>query len=55
LQRRVAGCVLTKQNQDKRWVIDNEAQVLMARMGAAIASAFGGATTIPTSVAGESR
>jgi beta-lactamase class A len=53
--RRVVGCVLTKQNHDKRWVIDNEAQLLMARMGAAIASAFGGATTMPPSVAGESR
>lgn len=51
--RRVVGCVLTRQNQDKRWVIDNEAQVLMARMGAAIASAFGAATT--TSSVGESR
>jgi beta-lactamase class A len=53
--RRAVGCVLTKQNQDKRWVIDNEAQLVMARMGAAIASAFGGATITTGPVAGESR
>lgn len=40
LQSRVVVCVLTKQNQDKRWVLDNEAQVTMARMGLAIASAW---------------
>jgi beta-lactamase class A len=53
--RRAVGCVLTKQNQDKRWIIDNEAQLLMARMGAAIGNAFGGATIIPTPAAAESR
>lgn len=40
LQSRVVACVLTKQNQDKRWLIDNEAQVTMARMGLAIANAW---------------
>jgi beta-lactamase class A len=40
--RRVVACVLTRENQDTRWVIDNEAQVTLARMGAAIATAYGG-------------
>jgi beta-lactamase class A len=40
LQSRVVACVLTKQNQDKRWLIDNDAQVTMARMGLAIVSAW---------------
>lgn len=40
LQSRVVTCVLTKQNADKRWVVDNEAQVTLARMGLAIASAW---------------
>jgi beta-lactamase class A len=30
---RVVGCVLTKGNQDIRWVIDSEPQLLLARMG----------------------
>jgi beta-lactamase class A len=53
--RRAVACVLTKQNQDKRWVIDNDAQVLLARMGAAIATAFGGATSTASSPVGGSR
>jgi beta-lactamase class A len=40
LQSRVVACVLTKENEDKRYVIDNEAQVMMARMGDAIARAW---------------
>jgi beta-lactamase class A len=40
LQSRVAVCVLTKENEDKRYVIDNAAQVTMARMGDAIARAW---------------
>lgn len=40
LQSRVATCVLTKDNQDKRYNIDNEAQVMMARMGDAISRAW---------------
>jgi hypothetical protein len=34
------ACVLTKDNEDTRWVLDNEAQVTMARIGEAIASAW---------------
>jgi beta-lactamase class A len=40
LQSRVVACVLTKENQDQRWVIDNEAQLTLARMGQAIAGAW---------------
>jgi beta-lactamase class A len=40
LQSRVLACVLTKENQDQRWLIDNEAQVLMANMGKAIVDAW---------------
>lgn len=36
LPRRVAACVLTRENADTRWVLDSEPQVLMARMGEAI-------------------
>jgi beta-lactamase class A len=40
LQSRVVTCVLTKENEDKRYMIDNEAQVMMARMGEAIVRAW---------------
>ena len=40
LQSRVAVCVLTKENQDQRYMIDNEAQVMMGRMGLAISRAW---------------
>jgi beta-lactamase class A len=40
LQSRVAYCVLTKENQDHRYVIDNEAHVMMAYMGDAISKAW---------------
>jgi beta-lactamase class A len=40
LQSRVVACVLTKENQDQRWLIDNEAQVMMAHMGEAIVRAW---------------
>ena len=40
LQSRVIACVLTKENQDQRWLIDNEAQVTMAHMGEAIVNAW---------------
>jgi beta-lactamase class A len=41
LRTRVVACVLTKENADQRWIVDNEPQLLMARMGAAIVRAFG--------------
>jgi beta-lactamase class A len=40
LQSRVVTCVLTKENQDQRYQLDNEAQVTMARMGDAIVRAW---------------
>ena len=40
LSSRVVACVLTKENQDTRWVLDNEPQVTMARMGEAIVKAW---------------
>ncbi len=41
LASRVVACVLTKENADRRWVIDTEPQVTMARMGEAIVKAWG--------------
>lgn len=43
LRNRVVACVMTKENQDIRWVLDTEPQLLMARMGDAIVRAWGGA------------
>ena len=40
LQSRVAYCVLTKENKDERYMIDNEAHVTMAHMGGAIVRAW---------------
>jgi beta-lactamase class A len=40
LQSRVAYCVLTKENKDERYMIDNEAHVMMAHMGEAIVRAW---------------
>lgn len=40
LQSRVVACVLTNENADHRYAIDNEAQVMMAAMGKAIAGAW---------------
>jgi beta-lactamase class A len=42
LRHRIIACVMTKENTDHRYVIDNEAQVTMARMGLEIINAFGG-------------
>jgi beta-lactamase class A len=44
LSSRVVACVLTRENVDQRWLMDNEPQLLMARMGDAIARAWGPAT-----------
>ena len=40
LQSRIAYCVLTKENEDQRYMIDNDAHVMMARMGDAIVRAW---------------
>ena len=39
-QSRVAVCVLTKDNEDRSWRVDNEAQLTIARMGEAIVKAW---------------
>lgn len=36
LQSRVVACALTKQNADTHWVVDNEAQVALGKIGEAI-------------------
>jgi beta-lactamase class A len=40
LQSRVVACVLTKENQDKRWLVDNEAQLTLGRMAQVIVAAW---------------
>ena len=40
LQTRVVACGFTKQNTDVRWVVDNEAQLSLGRIGAAIVAAW---------------
>ena len=47
LRNRVVACVLTKENQDTRWIVDNEAQLTVARMGEAIIKAWGGPLSRP--------
>jgi beta-lactamase class A len=49
LQSRVAYCVLTKENKDERYMIDNEAHVMMAHMGEAIVSAWPRRVATPVS------
>ncbi|HEY9515832.1 MAG TPA: serine hydrolase [Gemmatimonadaceae bacterium] len=41
LRSRVVACVFTRENADQRWILDSEPQLTMARMGAAIARAWG--------------
>ena len=40
LQSRVVACVLTKENVDQRWLLENEALVTMGMIGKAIVSAW---------------
>jgi beta-lactamase class A len=42
LRNRVVACVMTKENKDQRWILDNEPLLTMAKMGLAIVNAFGG-------------
>jgi beta-lactamase class A len=42
LKNRVVACVMTKENKDQRWILDNEPLLTMAHMGLAIINAFGG-------------
>ncbi|MGK2963173.1 MAG: serine hydrolase [Gemmatimonadaceae bacterium] len=49
LRNRVVACVLTKENKDTRWIVDNEAQLTVARMGEAVVKAWRG----PPATAGQ--
>ena len=40
LQSRVVACALTKENQDQRWLVDNEAQLTLGAIGRAVVSAW---------------
>jgi beta-lactamase class A len=40
LQTRVAACVFARENADRRWLIDNEAQLTLAKIGQAISVAW---------------
>jgi beta-lactamase class A len=40
LQSRIVACGFTKQNSDVRWVVDNEAQMTLGKIGAAILAAW---------------
>jgi len=47
LRNRIVACVLTKENKDTRWIIDNEGNLTLARMGEAIIKAWGGVPPAP--------
>ena len=47
LQSRVVACVLTKENVDQRWLLDNEAQVMMGNVGRAVVAAWPRRTVKP--------
>jgi len=49
LRNRVVACVMTKENKDQRWILDNEPQLTIANMGLAIINAFGGVPPTPAS------
>lgn len=42
LRNRIVACVLSKENKDTHWIVDNEGNVTLARMGEAIVKAWGG-------------
>lgn len=47
LRNRVVACVMSKENKDQRWILDNEPQLTLANMGLAIINAFGGVPPAP--------
>lgn len=49
LRNRIIACVLTKENADQRWLVDNEAELTLGRMGEAIVRAWGGVPPPPAS------
>ncbi len=50
LRNRVVACVMSKENKDQRWILDNEPQLTLANMGLAIINAFGGVPPAPPSL-----
>ncbi len=42
LQSRVVACGFTKENKDIRWLVDNEGQVTLGKIGAAVVAAWPG-------------
>lgn len=48
LRSRVIACLFTNDNQDQRWILDSEPQVFMARVGEAIARAWGPPPSVAT-------
>ena len=40
LQSRVVACAFTKENQDQRWLVDNEAQLTLGAIGRAVVAAW---------------
>ncbi len=49
LRNRVVMCVMSKENKDQRWILDNEPQLTLANMGLAVINAFGGVPPAPPS------
>lgn len=49
LRNRIIACVLSKENKDTQWIIDNEGNVTLARIGEAIVKAWGGVPPPPQS------
>ena len=47
LQSRVVACALTKENIDQRWLVDNEGQVTLGRIGEAVVKAWPRASAPP--------
>jgi beta-lactamase class A len=41
LRSRVVVCALTKENEDRRWILDNEPNLALARIGEAVVRAWG--------------
>ena len=47
LQSRVVACALTRENTDQRWLLDNEGQVTLGRIGEAVVKAWPHAAAPP--------
>ena len=47
LRNKIVACILTKENKDTRWIVDNEGNLTLARMGEAIVKAWGGVPPPP--------